>query len=347
MELLAHKDFKATLEKPESPDHPAQWVLVVPRVPQENQERMGKQANLGKLGNVDLLGLRELVDSQEHRVYLESRDTEVIQVLMVLKESLEPLGLKVRPGLLEKVALLDQWAHVVYLVNGGVLDHPELLVLVGMMARPALLVLRVQSVRLALPVSQDPPVLRVKQDLPEPEDPREHKDPAESLASPDLQDLLESLVTPGLMASPEPKDQWVLLVSLVLLVSQALGGLLALRERLDLWGPRDSLVIRVSQGSRVKLVLKEKLATLGLKVPLALLERKVSEDPEESRVLLDPSGRPEREELLVIEVFLDKMVWLVQRVLRASGELRECRGPREPAEIRAGLENRVCLVHGV
>lgn len=36
-------------------------------------------------------------------------------------------------------------------------------------------------------------------------------------------------------------------------------------------------------------------ATLGLKVPLALLERKVSEDPEESRVLLDPSGHPERE----------------------------------------------------
>lgn len=34
------------------------------------------------------------------------------------------------------------------------------------------------------------------------------------------------------------------------------------------------------------------------------------------------------------------------RGLRASGELRECRGPRELAEIRAGLENRVCLVHG-
>lgn len=320
---------------------------MAPRVPQENQEMMGKQANLGNLVNVDLPGLRELVDSQEHQVYLESRDTEVIQVLMVLKESPEPLGLKVRPGLLEKAALLDQWAHVVYLVKGGVQDRPELLGLEGMMGRPALLVLLVQSVRLALPVSQDPPVLRVKQDLPEPEDLKEHRDPAESLASPGLQDLLESLVTPGLMASPEPKDQGVLLVSLALLVSQALGGLLDLRERLDLWGRRDSLVIRVSQGSRAKLVLKEKLATLGLKVPLALPERKVSEDPEESPALLDPSGRLEREELLVIEVFLDKMVWLDQRALRASGELRECRDPREPAEIRAGLENRVCLVQGV
>ncbi len=34
---------------------------------------------------------------------------------------------------------------------------------------------------------------RVKQDLPEPEDLKEHKDPAESLVSPDLQDLLDSL----------------------------------------------------------------------------------------------------------------------------------------------------------
>lgn len=320
---------------------------MAPRVPQENQEKMVKQAQLGNLVNVDLSGLRELVDSQEHQGYLESRDTEVIQVLMVLKESPEPLGLKVSPGLLEKAALLDRWAHVVYLVKGGVQDRPELLVLEGMMGHPVPLVLLVQLVHRALPVSQDPPVLRVKQDQPEPEDLKEHKDPVESLASPDLQDLLDSLVTPGLMASPDPKDQGVLLVSLAVLVSQALGGLLDPRERLDLWGRRDNLVIRVSQGSRVMLVLKEKLATLGLKVPMALPEKKVSEDPEESPALLDPSGHLEREELLVIEVFLDKMVWLDQRVLRASGELREDRDPREPAEIRGGLENRVCLVHGV
>lgn len=116
---------------------------MAPRVPQENQEMMEKQANQGNLVNVDLPGLRELVDSQEHQVYLESRDTEVIQVWMVLKESPEPLGLKVRRGLLEKVVLLDQWVPVVYLVKGGVQDHLELLVLVGMMGRPELLVLLV------------------------------------------------------------------------------------------------------------------------------------------------------------------------------------------------------------
>lgn len=335
------------MEKPESPDHLAQWVPVALLVPQENQEMMASLGNLGKVVSVDLSDLRELVDSQEHQVYLESRDTEDIQVSTGLKESLEPLEQKASPALRERVALLDRWVPVVCLVKEGVQDRLELLVLVGMMVYPAVLVLLVQSARLELPVSQDPPGLRVKQDLPEPVDLKELKDPVESLASLDLQDPRESLVTLGLTASPEPKDQGGLLVLLALLVSRALVALRDLRERRVLSGPRDSLGIRVLQGSRVRLVLKEKLAALVFRGPLALPERKGSEAPEESLVPLDPSARMEREVLLVIEVFLDKMVWLVQRALRVSVDLRVYRGPREPAETPDGLENRVCLVHGV
>lgn len=71
MELLAHKDFRGTQERPESLDQPVRWVPVAPLVPQENLVMMGKQVNLVKAVNVDLLDLRELVDSQEHQVYLE------------------------------------------------------------------------------------------------------------------------------------------------------------------------------------------------------------------------------------------------------------------------------------
>lgn len=143
MELLAHKDFKETQEKPESPDQPARWVPVAHLVPQANQEMMVNQENLVIVVNVDQMDLREPVDFQEHQAYLESRDTEVTQVLTVLKENLELLDLKVRLARPERAGLLDQWVLVVYLVNVDAQDLLELLVLVEMMAYLVLLVLRV------------------------------------------------------------------------------------------------------------------------------------------------------------------------------------------------------------
>lgn len=196
-------------------------------------------------------------------------------------------------------------------------------------------------------VSQDPLGQRVKQGPLVPVDLRGHKDLVESRASLELRGLLEPLVTPVLTATPEPKDQWALLVSPVLLVFRVHTALLDLREQLVHLDQRDSLVIWVCLGSRVKRVLKEKLVTVGLKVPQVPLERKVSEDPEESLVHPDPSDHTEREALLVTEVFLDKMVWPVQRALWVSVELQEYQVLKEPAVILDGLENPVCPVQEV
>ncbi|KAA0708108.1 Collagen alpha-1(II) chain [Triplophysa tibetana] len=290
MELLAHKDFRGTPERPESPDQPAQWVPVAPPVPQENLEMMGKQVNLVKVVNVDLLDLR------------------VIQVLMVLKENLELLELKVKLAHPERAGLLDQWVHAVCLVNGDVQDPQELLALVEMMVWPVPLVLRVKQVPLV------------------PVDLREHKDLVESRASRELRGLLESPVTPVRTATPAQKDQWALLVYPVLLAFQVLAALLDLREQPVHSDQKDSLVIQVWLGSRVKQVLKERLVMLGLKVPSVRLERKVSEDPEESPALSDPSDHRERE------------------ALQVSVELQEDQVLKEPAVIPGGLENPVCQV---
>lgn len=189
------------------------------------------RANLATVESVDPQALRELVDSQEHPDYLESRDTEVTQVLMVLKESLELLEQKVNPALLEKVELLDRWVREVCLVNGGVQDRQELLVLVVMTVCLAVLVHRVPLVQQDLPGSQDPPVQRVKRDQPEPEGLREHRGPVESLVFLEPRDPLESLVTLVLTGCLEPKDQWALRVSVELLVSRVRVVLQALRER--------------------------------------------------------------------------------------------------------------------
>lgn len=187
----------------------------------------------------------------------------------------------------------------------------------------------------------------MKQVLPVPVDLRVHKDLVESLVSLELQGLLEPLVTLAQMESLEPKDQLGLLVLPVLLVFRVLVALLDLRVQQVLLDQRDSLVMLAWQGSRVKLVPKERLVMLDLKGPLALRERKVSEDPEESLVHLDPSDHLEKGVHLVTEVFLDKMVWLVQRALRGSVDLRDHQGLREPAVIREGLENPVCPVQEV
>lgn len=143
MDLLAHKVSKVTQEKLESPDNLVRWVPAAPRDPLENLEMMVKLEKLVNLETVDLLDLRGLEDSPELQVCPESRDTEVIQVSTVPRESPELSVLRERLVLLERVELLDLWAPEVCLEREVVLDPVESLVLVEMMACPVPLVLQV------------------------------------------------------------------------------------------------------------------------------------------------------------------------------------------------------------
>ncbi|KAG5836497.1 hypothetical protein ANANG_G00255950 [Anguilla anguilla] len=75
-EPLARKVSKATPERLENLAHLDQWDPAGHLDLLENLEMTVKLESLEKVVNVDLLALRELVDSQELPVFLESRDTE-------------------------------------------------------------------------------------------------------------------------------------------------------------------------------------------------------------------------------------------------------------------------------
>ncbi|CAG5979506.1 unnamed protein product [Menidia menidia] len=269
LEHLAHKVSKATQENLESLDNLAPWVPVGQLALLENLEKMVRPANLAKEANVDLPDPREHVDSPERLVYLASRGTEVIQVLMVQRGKLALWVLRVKLVLLERVAHLDQWALVDCPAREDVLDpvgpleHGEMMVCLVLLVLQVLLVLLEPQASLAHLVQREKLVLPVLVDQ------REVRDPVESLAllgHPDLPVLPATLV---LMVSLELKVHLVLLVSLGLLVSLALVGLQDLRELPDLLGQKEHQEIQVSLDSKEKLDPKEKLDQLVLREPLA------------------------------------------------------------------------------
>lgn len=259
LEPLAHKVSKVTPERLASLVLLAQWDPVAPLDPLANQEVMVRLANLERLVSVDLLGLRELVDSLELLVFPESRVTEVTLVWMELRERVVLQEPRVRLALPERMEPLDQWVHVVCLAREAVLDHLDLLVPVVTMACPVPLVPLGPLVLLVLPVSQDLQVLREKLAPLVPVDLRALRAPVERLVPLDLLGLLEPPATLVLMVSLELKDLLVLLVLLVLLDSQAHVAHPDPREQQDLLGPRDSRETLVFLGSKVKLDPRESL----------------------------------------------------------------------------------------
>lgn len=178
-------------------------------------------------------------------------------------------------------------------------------------------------------------------------DPKEPRDLEESPVLQDHPDHLAQAVTLALMASPGLKDQLVLLALLVLLVSPDLVGPLALREPPDLWGPREHLETQVSPASREMQDPKERLDQLVSRDPLAPQERRVREDLEESRVLLDPSDLPEKEVPLVTVVSQDRTVWLVPRGPLVSAVRLVLEAPKELAVTPVAPESPVFPVPGV
>jgi len=281
---------------------------VVPLGLLENPEMMVRLVSLASLVSVDQLDLRELVDSQELLACPASRDTEVIQVLMVQRERPELLAPRVSLVLPERMAPTDQWDPVVCLAREAALDLLELLVQEEMMVCPAPLVPLALLVLLELLASLALLVPREKLALPVLVDLRVHRDPEESLVPQDHLDLPAHLVTLVLMVFLDLKDQPVVLVLLVHLVSLALVAHPGLREPLDLLGPKEHLETLVLQGSRGRLDLKESSDPLVFRAHLAQQERRAREAPEVSPVLPDPSDLPEREALLVTVVSLVRMV---------------------------------------
>nr|XP_029512110.1 uncharacterized protein LOC115126601 [Oncorhynchus nerka] len=172
-------------------------------------------ANPAKVVNVDLLVLRELVDSQELPVCLESRATEVIQVWMDSRERVELLVLRVSLVLPVRMALQDQWDHAVCPVREVVPDPLVLLALVVMTVCLALLVLLAQSVLLVLQASPALQVQREKLAPPVLVDLRALRDPVESQEPLDLPDPPAHLVTLVRMVLEDLKDPLVLLVRMV------------------------------------------------------------------------------------------------------------------------------------
>lgn len=310
----------------------------------ENPEMTVKLESLESLVTVDLLGLRGLVDSLELLVFRASKDTEVIQVLMVQRERLEPLEQRERLVLLVRVVPLDQWALVVCLVKEDVLDPVELLVLVEMMVCQALLVLQVLLVQPELQASlvvqgqREKPVplalvgLRVLRDL------------VESLVLLDHPGRLVLLETLVLMVLMGLKGQLVPPVSQVPLVSLDLVDLLGRRVPLGLLDQKEPQEIQVSPGSRVKLDRKEKLDQLVYRALMAHRVKRASVDPEVSLVLQGHSDLLEREEPLVTVVSLVRMDCQVQRVLPVNGDLRVPVDLKVPAVTLDALENPAFLV---
>lgn len=310
----------------------------------ENLEMTVKLENPVKLETVDLLGLRELVDSLELLVFLASKDTEVIQVLMVQRERLEPLEQRESLVLLVKVVLLDQWALAVCLVREDALDQVELLVRVEMtvcQAQPVLQVL------LVLPELQASLVVLVQREKPVPlalVDLRVLRGLVESLVLLDHLVPLVLLATLVLMVLMELKDQLVLLVSLVPLVSLDLVDLLGHREPLGLLDLKEPQETQVFMGSRVKLGQKEKLDQLDHRELMVHREKRASVDQEVSLVLLGHLDHLERGEPQVIVVSLVRMDCQVPRAPLVSEEPRVLVGLRVLAVTLDVLENPAFLV---
>lgn len=310
----------------------------------ENPEMTVKLENPVKLATVDLLGLRELVDSLELLVFPASKDTEVIQVLMVQRERLEPLEQRESLVLLVKAVPLDQWVLVVCLVREDALDQVELLVRVEMMVCQVLPVLQVL---LVLPELQASLVVLVQREKPVPlalVGLRGLRDLVESLVLPDHLVPLVLLATLVLMVLMELKDQLVLLVSLVPLVSLDLVDLLGHREPLGLLDLKEPQETQVSMDSRVKLGQKEKLDQPAHRELTVHREKRASVDLEVSLVLLGHLDHLERGELQVIVVSLVRMDCQVPRAPRVSEELRVLVGLRVLAVTLDVLENPASLV---
>lgn len=310
----------------------------------ENPAMTVNLENLVKLATVDPQGLRGLVDSLELLVFPVSKDTEVIQVLMGQRARLELSDQRERRELLGRAAPLDQWALVVCLVREDVLDPAELLVRVETMVWRALLDLQALLVRLELQASLVVPVQREKLVPLVLVGLRELRDLVESLV---LQDhpghlvLLETLVLMGFL---ELKDQLVLLVLLVPLVSLDLVVHPGLKEPLDLLDQKEPQETLVSPGSREKLDQKEKSDQLVYRGQTAHREKKANEDPEVSLDLLGLLDLLERGELRVTVVSLVKMDCPVLRAPPESEDLRVPVGPRARAVTLDALENPASLV---
>ncbi|TNM86842.1 hypothetical protein fugu_007072 [Takifugu bimaculatus] len=343
LELLGHRVSRVPLVRLESLVQLDQWDLVDQPDLLGKLEVMGRPVNPEKLANVDLRGLRELVDSLELPDFLESKDTEVTLVWMALRENLVLQEPKVRLALLGRMVLLDRWALVVCLVRGGVLEQRELQVLEETMAYPVLLAHRGLWVQLELPASQDLQEQREKPDLLETAELKDNRDPAERLALRDLLDLLEHRATLVLMVFLEQKDLLVVLVLLVPLDSLDLVDHLDHRELLVLWGQKDNLVTLVSLASKGRRDPRESLAHLVHKVPLALLVKKAREVLEENLEVPDPLDLPEREELLVTVVSRVRMGLLVERVPLVTVVFLALLGLKVLVGTRDALENLASL----
>lgn len=316
---------------------------MVPLVHLENPEMTVKLENLVKLATVDLQGLRGLVDSLELLVFLASKDTEVIQVLMVQRERRVLLEQRERLVLLVKVVPLDQWALVVCPVRGDVLDPVELLVHEEMMVCQALLVLQVL---LVLPELQAFPVVLVQREKPVPlalVGLRVLRDLVESLVLLDHLGHLVLLATLVLMVLMERKDQLVLLVSLVPLVSLDLVDLLGPRVPLGLLDQKEPQETQVSPGSRVKLGPKEKLDQPAHREHMAHREKRASVDLEVSLVLLGHLDHLERGEPQVTVVSLVRMDCQVPRAPPVSEDPQVPADLRVPAVTLDALENPAFL----
>lgn len=310
--------------------------------PLENLEMMVRLVSQVKVVSVDPPDPRELVDSQELLVFLESRDTEAILVWTEPKESQEQQELRESPVPLVRMAPLDPWDLAVSLVREDVPVPLELLVLVEMMVCPVLLVPLVPSVLLELLASLDLQVLRERLAPPERVVLRGPRGPVESQEPQDLPDPPAHLETQELMASTVPRDLLVLPVSPVPQASLAPAAPQDHREPPALWDPRERRVTPVSQGSRERLVPRERSGPLVFKDPWALQERRVREAPAESLVLLAPSDPLEREVPLVTVVSQGRTAWLVPRVPQASAEWPVWAVLREPMEILVAPESPAC-----
>lgn len=310
----------------------------------ENLEMTVKLENLVNPATVDLLGLRAPEDFPELLVFLASKDTEVIQVLMDQRERLEPLEQKERLVLLVRVEPLDQWALGVCPVREDVLDPVEFPVPVEMMVCLAHLVLLVLLVLLELLASLVVLVQRVKLAPLALVGPKVLRDLVESLVPLDHLGHLVLLATLALMVFLELKDQLVLLVSLVPLVSQDLVDLLGLREPLGLLDQREPQETQESPGLKVKLGQKEKLDQVAYRELTAHREKRASVDPEVSPGLLghlDLLERGEPQETVVSPVRMDCQV-------RRAPPVNE--DPQVPVDLRVlvvtldALENPAFLV---
>lgn len=344
MDHLDPKVSKETQEKLVNPDSLAQWGLVAPLDPLENPAMTVKLENLVNLATVGLLGLRGLVDSLELLVFPASKDTEVIQVLMVQRESLELLEQRERLELPVRAVPLDQWALVVCLAREDVRDPVELLVLVEMMAWPVLLDLQVLLVLPELQVSLVVLVQREKLVLLVPADLRGHRDLVGSQVLLDHLGHLVLLETLVQMVFLELKDPLVLLVLLVPLVSLDLVVPLGHREQLDLLDQKEPPETPVFLGSKVKLARKEKSDQLAYREPMAHRERRASVDLEVSPVLLGHLDLLERGEPQVTVVSQVRMDCQALRVPPVSEDLRAPVGLRAPVVTPDAQENLAFLV---